>query len=335
MKLTDKTLLITGIGSFVGLRATEMAIARGMKVRGLSPSPAKAKAAEALGAEVLVGSVTEWDAIERACQGADIVFHLESAIEASGCLEEFRRVNVGGTVKTALAAQKAGVKTFLHLSSVMVYGFKYPDRATEEAPLRGENNPFCQSKIEAERELLTFNNPPDFGVILIRAGDIYGPGAYTWVLHPVELMAKHKFALVNGGRGIFNHLYLDNLIDAVFLAAEKEAYGEAFNITDGSQTTWMEFFSQLADRAGVHKPLSMPAFAMKTAAKTLGKQLGILPEAVDFISRSHSYSIEKARRILGYQPRVSLDLGMAETADWLREHHQQNSSDRDLVKPLV
>ncbi len=320
MNINSKTLLITEIGGFIGLRAAEMAIERGIKVRGLDPSPEKAKKAEVLGAQVFVGSTTERQVLERACQGTDIVFHTESLNEAGGPIEIFRQVNVGGTVNIAQAARKAGVKTFVHLSSALVYGFRFPDQITEEGPLRDENNSFCQTKIEAEKELLKFNNPPDFGVIIMRAGDIYGPSAVTWVLRPLQLMQKNQFVLVNGGRGIINHIYVDNLIDGVFLAAEKETYGEAFNLTDGSQTTWQELYTRLAEIAGQPQPISMPVFALKTAAKALGKKLGILPEAIDFISRSHTYSIAKARSMLGYEPGVLFDEGMIRIAAWLRSH---------------
>lgn len=321
MNLKDKTLLITGIGSFLGLRATEMAIARGLKVCGLTPTAERAQAARDLGAEVVVGSTTEPEVVAQVCQGADIVLHIESMIDSSGPLEEFRRVNVGGTVNAARGAKQGGVQTFIHFSSVLVYGFKFSDQITESGPLRGENNPFCQSKIEAEQEVLKFNQPPDLGVIVIRAGDIYGPGATSWVVKPLELMQQKQFATISGGRSLVNHVYVDNLLDAVFLAAEKEAYGEAFNITDGCKTTSAEYYNHLAKIVGQPQPKSMPALAMKAAAKTLGKKFGITPETIDFLTRSRTYSIAKANQVLGYQPRIDLEEGMAKTATWLRERN--------------
>jgi nucleoside-diphosphate-sugar epimerase len=321
MELKDKTLLITGIGDFIGLRAAEMAIARGMKVCGLEPSAQKAKTVEELGISVVVGSITEPESLEKVCQDIDIVFHTESIIDTGGPIERFRQVNVDGTLNMAKTAKAKGVKTFILLSSAIVYGFKFPDQITEEGPLREEKNPLCQTTIEAEREILKYNEPPHFGVIIIRAGDVYGPGAYSWILQPLELMQAKEFALVNGGRGIINHVYVDNLIDGVFLAAETESYSQTFNITDGSKTTFKEFYNRLAEIAGEPKPKSMPAIALKAVAKARGKEAGIFPETIDFLARSHTYSIEKASRVLGYQPRISLDEGMTRTATWLRNHN--------------
>jgi nucleoside-diphosphate-sugar epimerase len=321
MNLKNKTLLITGIGNFISLRVLEMAVKRGMKVRGLESSSEKAYKAQELGATVFVGSTNSEVALERACEGADIVFHAASFNEAGGSIDIFRTVNVDGTIKTATAAKKAGVKTFVHLSSVLVYGFRFPKNITETGSLRGENNPYCQTKIESEKEILKFNNPSDFGVILIRAGDVYGPDADAWVVRPLEIMRKKKFVLIDGGRGICNHVYVDNLIDGIFLAMEKDTYGEAFNITDGCQTTWKEYYTRLAEIGDRSQPvISVPALVAKTAIRQQGKNAELLPESIDFITRPHTYSIEKARRVLGYEPRINLDEGMARTRKWLQNN---------------
>lgn len=325
VNLTGKTILITGIGSFIGLRATEMALEQGLKVRGIEPSPIAAQTAAQKGATVIAGSTTDPTALELASEGVDIVFHTESTTEPSGDLEHFRAVNVGGTINTAAAAKQAGAQAFIHLSSVLVYGFKYPDRITEAGQLRGDNNPLCQTKIESEAEVLKFNDPPDFGVIILRAGDIYGPGADAWVSRPLALMQQNAFVLVDGGRGIMNHLYIDNLIDGVFLALRQEAYGEAFNLTDGYETSWKEFYHRLAEIGGLSKPISMPAFLVRKAAHLKQKEVNISPAAIDFVMRPHAYSIEKAQQLLHFVPQVGLDEGMARTAAWLKSCNLANA----------
>ncbi len=318
MNLTGKTLLITGIGNFIGLRTTEMALERGMKVRGLEPSPDAAQTAEQKGATVITGSTTDPMALAIACEGVDMVFHTESITQPSGDLEHFRAVNVGGTINAATAAKQSGARAFAHLSSALVYGFNYPNRITESGRLQGDNNPFCQTKIESEAEVLVFNDPPEFGVVILRAGDIYGPGADAWVARPLALMQQKAFVLVDGGRGIMNHLYIDNLVDGAFLALEQEAFGEAFNLTDGYETSWKEFYYRLAEIGGMSKPISMPAFLVRKAAQLKQKEANISPAAIDFVMRPHAYSIEKAQQLLHFAPQVGLDEGMARTASWLR-----------------
>lgn len=337
MSLKNKTLLITGIGGFIGLRAAELALARGMKVRGLQRSEDKAKKARQLGAEVIVGSITDPVAAQKACQGVDIVLHTAAIVKEGGLLKDFREVNVGGTINMAKAAKNAGAKTFVHLSSVMVYGFKFPKGVTEDGPLRGDNSPYCQTKIETEKELLKLNNPDNFGIIVIRPGDVYGPGSKIWVVRPLQLMHEGVFLLANGGRGVMNHVYVDNLIEGIFLAVEKSAYGESFNITDGQETSCKKYFTHLAKIGNIPAnigntpaPFSLPAGIVKLIIQLrclgqsiLGKTPDILPESVNYVTRPYAYSIAKAQSQLGYKPKINLEEGMRRTQEWLQETNLQ------------
>lgn len=330
MDLKSKNLLITGIGGFIGSRAAELALAQGLNVRGLQRSKDKAQKAQQLGADVIVGNITDHQAAQRACQGMDIVLHTAAIVKEGGTANHFHEVNVKGSIAMAMAAKEAGVKTFVHLSSVMVYGFKFPNGVTEDGPVCGEGNPYCQTKIESEKELWQFNDPPNFGVIIIRPGDVYGPSSPSWVVRPLELMRKKIFVLANGGQGIINHVYIDNLINAIFLAIKKDVYGEAINITDGQATTCKEYFTHLARIGNCSAPFSLPANLLKTflRIRCLSQSIcnqtpDILPESVDFMNRPYSYSIEKAQNLLGYQPEIDLETGMQLTQDWLQTTNWQ------------
>jgi nucleoside-diphosphate-sugar epimerase len=322
MNLHQKTVLITEVTECIGLRAARMALERGMKVRGLvraasqtpQGSPAVATA-EALGIEVFVSSP---ESIGLACEGVDIVINSISALNTeSRTLEELRQIAVDSTRAIAAAAQAAGVRCFVQISSVLVYGFQYPNQVTETRPFCNATNLIGVTQLEAEQAVMAMNTA-EFGVICLRAGDVYGPDSEPWVVRPLNMMKAGSFFLINNGKGIINHLYVSNLIDAVWLAIEQEAYGEIFNITDGCRTSWKEYYTQLAKIAGLPAPTSVPAFMAKAAAKLQsGKDDGITLAAIDAVTRQHTYSIEKATRVLGYQPRITLSQGMAETADWL------------------
>jgi len=323
MNLNNKTILITGIGQFIGSRSAELATTQGMKVRGLQTSPEKLPN---LNGEVIVGSLTDPVIARKACQGVDIVLHAEQLGQEAGDIKHFREVNVTGTINIAKAAKAAGVKTFVHLSSVLVYGFNYPNGVTESGPLCGENNPYCETKIEAEAELLKLNSPPEFGIIIIRAGDVYGPGSIPWVVRPLLMMRQKLFAYANDGKGVINHLYIDNLVDAIFLAIEKQLYGEIFNITDGQETSWKDYFLQLAAMEGLAPPMSLPKEEMKLflrlrhqGQKLFRQKADILPDSVDFMSRPYAYSTEKAKRLLNYQPKIGLEEGMQITSAWVQK----------------
>lgn len=325
MQLNQKTLFITDIGSYLGLRATERAIARGMAVRGLASTTAEAQQAEARGARVWVSSLADTSLVQQACSGADLVWHLGSSSDVNASDDQLYQVNVADTLNLARQAQQAGVRAFLHMSTVIVYGSHFPDQVTEAQPVQPVHA-LSQTRLAGEQQLLEqFATIPNFGVLVIRAGDVYGPGASSWVVRPLELMQKGYFVLIDGGQGIINHVYVDNLIDSFFLAMEQEAYGEIFNITDGARTTWREFYNRLADVAGQPPPSAIPSLAVKAAVRLRGKAMGVSPEVIDLFSRKHTYSITKARDVLGYAPQVSLSQGMSHIADWLQSSRELTS----------
>lgn len=326
MNLQNKTLLITGIDEFIGLRAAELAIAQGIKVRGLQSSKTEDKIAQNLGVEVIFGSTTDFAIAQKACQGVDIVLHTEQLAQEAGALKDFRQINVDGAVNIAKAAKAAGVKTFIHLSSVLVYGFDYPNQVTETWALSHVDNPYCQTKIEAEAELLKLNHPPDFGVVIIRAGDVYGPGSIPWIVRPVHFMRQKLFACASDQPGVINHVYVDNLINAIFLSIEKESYGEIFNITDGQDTSCQDYFTRLAKVSGSPTPLSLGKDEIKLflklrvqGQKLFRKKADILPESIDFMTRPYAYSIAKAQELLNYTPKVDLEEGLRRTQEWLEK----------------
>jgi nucleoside-diphosphate-sugar epimerase len=133
------------------------------------------------------------------------------------------------------------------------------------------------------------------------------------------------FFLIDGGRGTMNHVHVDNLLDGVFAALERRAAGEAFNITDGARTTFAEYFGRLARMIGRKRLPSAPRWLVRTGFSWLGRagaHIGLtLPAsaaAVDFVCRRHPYGIDRARRVLAYEPRITLDQGMAEVEAALR-----------------
>jgi nucleoside-diphosphate-sugar epimerase len=318
MNLHQKTVLITEVSECIGKRAAVMAFQKGMKVRGLVRSPAEAQKAEALGIEVFTSDITDEVATAKACEGVDIVINSPSSlIDENRTIETLRHLSVKSAVAIATASQAAGAQCLVQISSVLVYGFRYPNQITETGPFVGEENRIGITQLEAEQQVMPFNRP-EFGVISIRAGDVYGPESIPWVIRPLDMMKAGTFFLINNGKGIINHLYVDNLIDAVWLAIEQEAYGETFNITDGGNTSWKEYYNRLAKIAGMPEPASVPAFVAKAAVKLQNGKDGITLAAVDAVTRQYAYSIEKATRVLGYQPRVTLEQGMAKTNDWLK-----------------
>jgi nucleoside-diphosphate-sugar epimerase len=324
MKLEGATLSITGIGGFIGRRVAEVARDRGMRVRGLERSEDAARAARLTGAEVVVGDVCDPAATSAACASADVVVHTAAVVREDGPRALYDRVNVGGTAQVARAARTAGVRRFVHLSSVMVYGFDYPPQVTEDGPLRGEGNPYCETKIESERIARAEHEAGTFEVTVIRPGDVYGPGSVPWVVRPFELMKSGLFVLPSGGRGLVNVVYIDNLVDGILAAIERDA-SDVFNVSDGVGVRCIDYFRPISEAAGRPRIPTAPAGLLRATfalayrgALLLGREPPAAPSAVDYLMRPNVYSIARARRDLGWAPAVGFDEGMRRVQAWLR-----------------
>lgn len=319
-----QSVFITGIGGFIGLRLAERCQELGVRVWGVDRDRTAIARARKRGVEARLGDVTDIGLMRAHLDGAEAVVHTAAIVKEAGPLEDFRRVNVEGSRSVALAARDSGARSFVQLSSVMVYGFNYPANVDENGPLRGEGNPYCQSKIEAERTVLALNDPETFGVIVIRPGDVYGAGSVPWIDRPIQMMRKRRMLLPMGGRGMINHVYVDNLVDGIVAALKAQAYGEAFNITDGQASTYADFFGQLAKAANVPGPRAVPAPLLRILTQAVYRLAArglttdeASPDTVRYLSRPHAYSIDKARKVLGYTPRVGLAEGLKLTQPYI------------------
>jgi nucleoside-diphosphate-sugar epimerase len=326
MKLKNTKICITGIGGFIGKRLAEILKEKGAIVSGLEIDSNTSNKLRELGYRVITGNTSNHQDIDQLLENQDFVVHTAAIVKEGGSLEEFREVNVKATVNLAVRAKEMGLRGMVHLSSVMVYGFDYIENISEDGELRGENNPYCITKIEGERELLKIMTP-EFGIILIRPGDVYGADSKPWVLRPLELMKMGLFSLPDGGSGKMNATYIDNLCEGIILGIEKEVYGEAFNITDGTTISWRDYFYQLAEAGGYSKPLSLPTFIAKSLVDVVnlffsftGKPSPVSSDGINFILRKHAVSIDKAKKILGYKPLVSLEDGLKRTLDWVKNN---------------
>lgn len=307
---------ITGRAGFIGKALAARARAAGHEVVGLDRAPGE-------GVDH-VGDTGDLAVLRRFCVGLDRVFHTAAIVKETGPWDAFFRVNVLAADSVALIARERGVRELVHLSSVMVHGFDFPDGVREDDPLDPADNPYCATKILSEQAILRHHAPGAFDVYVIRPGDVYGPGSVPWTLRPIEMMKRRQWVYLDGARSVINHVFVDNLLDGIDVVLEHRASGSPFTITDGRRTSVHEFFHHYEALLGMRRAPNLPrAFAlpMGTAASVALRALGmpedVNREAVRMMLRRGVYSIEKIRA-LGYSPRVDLEEGMARTADWLR-----------------
>ncbi len=267
------------------------------------------------------------NSLRGAVQGCDLVFHCAAIVRETGNREVFYRTNVEGTENILTVSKEAGVKRFIHFSSVAVYGMDPPSQVDETTPFGPCGNLYCDTKIGGERVVWTAYHQEKIPVIVIQPANVYGPYSNPWTVRPIKLIQSGQMVLINGGTGLCNYVYIDNLIDGTLAAAKSDtAVGQAYLVSDGNPVTWKEFFGYYARMAGRPNLRSVPewlgkaiALGMEIASKFSNRPPKISREAIRYLTRQSRFSIEKAKRELGYQPRFSLEEGMKLTEQWLRE----------------
>ena len=186
---------------------------------------------------------------------------------------------------------------------------------------------YQDAKAASEHPLLAAHASGEIAGTIVRPSDVYGPGSRPWVLIPLEMIRRGQFLLPAHGRGRFQPIYIDDLVDGVLLAAGLAAgAGQIFNLTGGVEVPTAEFFShhmRWAGRSGPPRSVSTAgAVRITRALQLLGRLRGrpseASPQTMLMLSKEHGVSIDKARHLLGYAPRVDVAEGLRRTEAWLR-----------------
>ena len=273
------------------------------------------------------GDLRDAAALGRLVDGADAVVHVAAVYRTAGHPDAYyREVNVGGTERLLEASARAGVRRFVHTSTVGVHGDVKTPPADETAPL-APGDVYQRTKAEAEALALDFHRRRGLPVVVIRPAAIYGPGE-TRLLKLFRAIARGRYALVGSGHAFYHPVYIDDLVDGYRLAlATPTAPGEAFIVGGPRYVSQRELAATIARHTGGRVlPFRIPAAPVQLAGdlvEALCVPFGIEPplhrRRVDFWTKSRAFSIDKARRVLGYDPKVDVEDGIARTAAWYRK----------------
>jgi len=307
--------------------AERLAVEEGVRVRAMVRNPKKAERLRRLQLEIVQADLLDLSSLRKAIDGCDLVFHCAALVRETGDRNEFYRTNVQGTENILKVSSDTRVKRFIHFSSVAVYGMNPPERTDENTPYQPCGNLYCDTKIASEKAVWTAYQDTKLPVVIIRPVNVYGPYSSAWTIRPIKLINSGQMILINGGTGINNYVYIDNLLDATLAATKRhESVGQVYLISDGAPVTWKEFFGYHAQMAGKPNIRSVPqwlakviAFGMEISSTFTGRPPKLTREAIQFLTCQARFGIEKAVRELGYQPRFSLEEGMKLTEQWLRE----------------
>ena len=315
-------VFITGASGFIGRALHERYTAEGHDVRGMDLVADAAR-------DVVAGDVAIAGPWQDHAAGCDLVIHTAAVVSLrTERPHEVWRANVLGTANAVAAAERAGASRFVHFSSVTVFGFEFPDGVDERHPVRPTGVPYPDTKIASEQVVLQAHLEDRVPVTVVRPGDVYGPRSRAWALLPTELIRRPAFSSCPAAAAASSPRSTWTTSSTAWCSPprRREAAGQVFTLSDGVGIANRDFFAPYAELVGrrpAHAPDAAGARrrrrgpARGPAAGPWRGQRHQPAGALRYMLRRGTYSNARARSVLGWEPRVSVEEGLTRTVDWL------------------
>jgi 2-alkyl-3-oxoalkanoate reductase len=320
------TVLVTGAAGFLGSHLTDLLVTRGERPRVLVRSSDGLADADV---EVYAGDIADRALLEAALRGVDSVLHCAARTGPWGPDAEYERTNVSGLERLVRASMAAGVRRFVHVSSITVHGNDVRGEADESAPLRVEPNPYSRSKVAGERLLARMIRDEAAPVTIVRPGWIYGPGDEASFARIAQRIERGQMITLGSGTNHLPLIYVDDVAEGILLASDAaRAEGGSYLLVNDEPVTQKDFIGAIAAELGAPAPTRHIPYE-------LGLMLGALAEARGRLSRSQQpppvmryglqllggenrFVITRARRDLGFSPEVDMAEGVRRSVAWYR-----------------
>jgi 2-alkyl-3-oxoalkanoate reductase len=326
-------VLVTGAAGFLGSHVTALLLARGEQPRALVHPGTDAGRAAPAGADVYTGDIADRRAIAPALAGVDCVIHCAARTGPWGQPAEYQRVNVQGLETIARAAMAAGVRRFVHVSSITVHGNDVRGAADEDSPLRTEPNPYSQSKVAGERLLRRMIREEHAPVTIVRPGWIYGPGDTMSFARFARMTEQGRMVVVGSGDNRLPLIYVRDVAEGALLAGSAErANGRSYLLVNDEPVTQRDFLALLAAELGAAAPVRHVPYRAALALGAVAEMLGHVtrrPEpppvtryGLKLLGGENRFSIGRAKQELGFSPAVGCAEGVRHSAKWYRDAYR-------------
>jgi nucleoside-diphosphate-sugar epimerase len=321
-------VLVTGGTGFTGTALVRRLLREGHRVVALDYKEGLAcDELRGMGAEVVIGSVTDREVVQLSMRGIEYVFHLAAAFREVDVPDSFYdEVNVEGTRNVVEAALQAGIWKFVYCRTCGVHAKVDRPPANEDAAFLPADY-YQRTKYEAER-LVKQLAAGKMETVILRPAAVYGPGDPERFSKIFKRVARGRFPMFGSGRTLYHPLYVDNLVDAFMLCLPRGAGdGREYLIADEEYYPIEEIVEEVGRALDVsvrisHYPV-LPVVIVGHIVEKLCKPFGITPpicpRRVDWYRQNRAFDITRAKQELGYRPRIRLEQGLRQTGIWYRE----------------
>ena len=311
---------MTGAAGFLGAHLARRLAREGHEVIALDIRP-RPPALDMSGISYVNEDLRSSERWRGALDAVDTVFHLASVhLQVNAPEDEYRAVNVGAAVSLADACRAAGVRRFVHTSTVGIYGHVRNPPADEDAP-RNPTNPYERTKLEGEQRLVRATEGSDLDLRILRPAWIYGPGCPR-TARLLRTIRKGRFFFIGNGANLRHPVYVEDVVDSLLLAAHGPPGIRRDHIIAGpAPMPLRELVNTFARAVSAPSPrLRMPrpmALVLGSVAETAGRVLRRNPpfsrRTLAFFENDNAFDIAAARRDIGFAPNVDLPEGLRRT----------------------
>jgi nucleoside-diphosphate-sugar epimerase len=322
-------ILVTGATGFLAGHLIPALQQRGYTVRALVLPSEDATALRERGVAVYSGDVRRPETLTEPMRNADAVVHMAALMATWAPMEVHRAVHVAGTQNVCRAALEARVGRLVHLSSAITYTPGAGVPIEEHFPQQPLHEPHAVTKAEGDKLVQQMIARDELPAVIVRPEAMFGPNDRINFRRLADRLRAGKGIIIGSGRNAVPFVYVDDVVEGLLLALEHpNALGQAYNITNDQTMTEEEFLRAIADEVGGKAPrIHVPYHALYGAAAvaewiaTLTKREPLVTRhGVQMFGSHNPLSIRKARRELGYEPRVPLRDGIRIAGSWYREN---------------
>jgi nucleoside-diphosphate-sugar epimerase len=335
-------ILVTGGNGFVGRHLVSALLDRGDTVRVLALLGEETSALEQRGVAIHRGDIRRLDDLAGPLEGVDRVLHLAALMDVWRPMEEYHAVNVTGTQNVCRAALTAGVSRVVHMSSSSVYGIALGRPADESFPLAPFPDPYPVTKAAGDMAVQRMVARDCLPAVIVRPDQVFGPGDHMHFGRMADRLRAGRGVIVGSGDNALPLVYISDVVQGLLLALDHDrAVGRAYNITNDRPLTQRQFLQAIARAIGARPPRVRVPYRALYAAGYAAERLTdptaararppITRLGVAFLGTHNEHAIGRARRDLGYKPRVGLRDGVRRTAAWYRDGERAGRA-RPLVR---